>query len=358
VVGVKEVFKVSVNVCIVGYGGMGRHHRRRITSETGLSVTGLYDINPEKTAPSRSDKLKVYGSFDEVISAPEIDLVLISTPNNFHKDLAIRAMEAGKHIISEKPVSMNSAELEQMIAVSKRTGSVFSVHQNRRWDKDYCIVKKVIGDGLIGTPFYIESRVQGSNGVPGDWRCVKEAGGGMLLDWGVHLIDQMLQLVKSPVTLVFAHLLSIRFKDVDDNFKVLLRFENGLSALVEVDTYCLEPLPRWHVSGDAGTLVVSDWDCNGTVTRVKESSMTWEPGIVYTAAGPTRTMAPRPIESIEKLPLPQFESDEKDYYRNIAAVIAGKQSLLVKPEECLRVMNVIDAIFKSSETAKSVSCCI
>lgn len=347
---------MSVHVGIIGYGGMGRHHRRQITPDTGLEVVGLYDINPEKTAKA-GGSVKVYDSTAALLADSGIDLVLIATPNNFHKEIAIAAMEAGKHVICEKPVALNSIELGEMIAAAARTGKLFTVHQNRRWDRDYRIVKKAVADGLVGTPFYIESRVQGSSGVPGDWRCVKEAGGGMLLDWGVHLIDQILDMVDSPVVSVFAHLLSVRFKEVDDNFKLLLRFENGLSALVEVDTYCLDPLPRWHVSGDAGTLVVADWACNGSITKVKESTMQWEPGIVYTAAGPTRTMAPRPIETIEKLPLPQVETDEKEYYRNIAAVLAGREpALRVKPEECLRVMRVIDAAFESEEKDVAVRC--
>ena len=85
----------------------------------------------------------------------------------------------------------------------------------------------------------------------------------MLLDWGVHLLDQLLLLADSPVREVYAHLLSVKFPEVDDNFKVMLRFENGLSALVEVDTYTFIPLPRWHVSGEKGTLQVDDFACGG-----------------------------------------------------------------------------------------------
>lgn len=347
---------MSIKLGIVGYGGMGRHHGGRITPDTGLEITGVYDINPEKSAPAAEKGWRIYGSLQEMLDDPSIGVVLIATPNNFHKEIAIAAMEAGKNVICEKPVALNSAELEQMIDASKRTGRVFTVHQNRRWDKDFCIVKKAIETNMIGKPFYIESRVQGSGGVPGDWRCVKEAGGGMLLDWGVHMIDQIMYLVKSPVVEVFAHLLSIKFKDVDDNIKVLLRFENGLSAEIQVDTYCLDPLPRWHVSGDAGTMVVADWACNGIITRVKESKMKWEPGIVYTAAGPTRTMAPRPIETLEKLPLPEVETDERDFYRNVAKAIECGEELRVKPEEALRVMNVIDAAFASEEKHIAVSC--
>lgn len=345
-----------VRICVVGCGGMGRHHIKSITEDTGLSVTGVYDINPEKTAKLGRRGRQVFGSWGEVLADPAVDAVLLAVPNNFHRPLAVEALAAGKHVISEKPVALNSAELAEMIAASEKAGRLFTVHQNRRWDKDFRIVRRALEENLVGRPFYIESRVQGSNGVPGDWRCVKEAGGGMLLDWGVHLIDQLMWMVKSPVTSVFGHLLSVRFPDVDDNFKVLLRFENGLSALVEVDTYCLAPLPRWHVSGDAGTLVVRDWACSGEITRVKESTMHWEPGIVYTAAGPTRTMAPRPVETIEQIPLPEVQTDEKDYYRNFARAVEQGERLAVLPAEAMRVMRVIDAVFESEKEGVAVRC--
>lgn len=217
------------------------------------------------------------------------------------------------------------------------------------------IVKKVIEDGTIGKPFYIESRVQGSKGIPGDWRCVKEAGGGMLLDWGVHLLDQIMWLVKSPVCSVYAHMLSVKFKEVDDNFKLLLRFKNGLSVLVEVDTYTFINLPRWHVSGDGGSLQIDDFFCGGKIVKANTVEMKWDEGIVYTVAGPTRTMAPRPKESIEELELPQMECDARDYYRNFRDADVNGAELAVKPEEAMRVMRVIDAAFESEEQKKSIS---
>lgn len=347
---------MSKNVAIVGYGGMGGYHHKHIPTDCGFKVTGVYDINPKRSSMAEKHGLKAYASLEELLKDDSIELVVVATPNNFHKEIVTTALRAGKNVVCEKPVALNSKELEEMIAVSKETGRLFTVHQNRRWDKDYNIVKKAISDGTLGTPFYIESRVQGANGVPGDWRCVKEAGGGMLLDWGVHLLDQILWMVDSPVTQIYTHMLSVKFKDVDDNFKLLLRFENGLSAMVEVDTYCFEPLPRWHVSGDRGTLTLKNWACEGSITRADITKMHWEPGIVYTASGPTKTMAPRPIETIEQYPLPEVETDWGDYYRNINDVLDGKAELIVKPEQCLRVMNVIDATFESAEKGICVHC--
>ena len=134
-----------------------------------------------------------------------------------------------------------------------------------------------------------------------------------------------------------------------------MRIRNGLSALVEVDTYTFINLPRWHVSGDAGTMQIDDFSCTGRIVRARTEEMHWEQGIVYTVAGPTRTMAPRPKESLEELELPPMECDARDYYRNFRDADEGKAPLAVTPEQALRVMKVIDAVFASAEKGASVS---
>lgn len=343
-------------IAVIGYGGMGSYHTARILSmPEEFRLTGIYDIDADRAALSRSRGIRSYDTLDELLADESVRTVIIATPNNFHKELSIRALRSGKNVICEKPVMMCARDLEDVLKVAGETHRLFSVHQNRRWDKDFLIVKNVLESGRIGTPFYIESRVQSANGVPGDWRCVKEAGGGMLLDWGVHLIDQILWMVKSPVREVYAHMFSVKFPDVDDNFKLLLRFENNLSVLVEVDTYTFIQLPRWHVSSTAGTLQVDNWNCDGRIVCAKTSEMHWEAGIVYTASGPTRTMAPRPKETIEELPLPKVTSDASEYYRNFRDADMGKASLVVTSEEALRVMRVIDAAFLSAQTHTCVS---
>lgn len=339
---------MSIGLGLIGYGGMGRWHHQNLPRVGGIHVVGAYDINPERGALAESSGIRSYRTADELLGDPEIKIVTVATPNNFHKPYVLAAIAAGKHVVCEKPVAMNSLDLIDMMEAASRAGVVFSVHQNRRWDEDYRTVRKVVEAGTIGKPFYIESRVQGSRGVPGDWRCVREAGGGMILDWGVHMIDQILQMVDSPVVEVYAHLLSVRIADVDDNFKLLMKFGNGLSALVQVDTICFSNLPRWHVSGEAGTLVVDDWSVAGRIVRANTIEFRMEEGIVYTAAGPTRTMAPRPVETIEELPLPKVTSDWTEYYRNFAATVEGREELLVKPSEALRTLRVIDAAFESS----------
>lgn len=342
---------------LIGFGGMAGWHYENITSKVkDITVKGTYDIREEAMEKAREKGLHTYASADELLNDPEIDIVTIAVPNDFHKNYAIRAMRAGKNVVCEKPVTLNSKELEEIIQVSKETGKLFAVHQNRRWDKDYRIIKKIVDEGTVGMPYYIESRVQGSRRALHGWRGHKMNGGGMLLDWGVHLLDQAMMLFDSPVVSVFAHMHSVYCTEVDDNFKCMIRFENGVNYLIEVATNCFINLPRWHMSAKDGTVVIDDWACNGKIVGCDANAkMEWADDIVYTEAGPTRTMAPRPPETTVQSELPDVHTDWTEYYMNIAAVLDGKAELIVKPEQSLRVMKVIDALFESDAKKTGVT---
>ncbi|MBR4235647.1 MAG: Gfo/Idh/MocA family oxidoreductase [Clostridia bacterium] len=346
------------NSAVIGLGGMGTWHVKSIQDKVSrIHVKGAYDIRPEALEKTASLGIKAYSSLDEVLSDPEIDLVTIAIPNDMHAPTAIRALRAGKNVVCEKPVTLNSAELQQILDVQKETGKLFSVHQNRRWDKDFCIVKEAKKQGLLGELTFVESKVQGSRGSMYGWRGYKRNGGGMLLDWGVHLIDQIMQLDPTKVVKVDSHLLSVYTPEVDDNIKLMLLFEDGMSAVLEMSTMCLIPSPRWHVEGTKGTLCIDDWSCKGEMYQLKQdAAMEWDEDIVYTEAGPTRTMAPRPKYTMNKIALPKVKADWSEYYNNIADVMEGKAELIVKPEQTMRVMKVIDLLFKASEEGHGFKC--
>ena len=343
---------------IIGYGGMGGWHHENVAERLdSIEVKGVWDIREEARAKAVEKGLLAYESAEALLADPELDMVTIAVPNDFHRDLAIASLCAGKTTICEKPVTLNAAELEDIIAVADETGSLFTIHQNRRWDKDYCIVKELINSGAVGTPYFIESRVQGSRGAMHGWRGHKLNGGGMLLDWGVHLLDQMMNLIDSPVVSVQAHLFNIFTPEVDDNIKLLLRFENKTSALLEMATNCFVNLPRWHVSGTGGTAVVEDWACKGQLVKLsQDGDLAWADDIVYTEAGPTRTMAPRPEHTTQVLPLPEVKPDWTDFYKNVVDVLDNGAPLLVTPQQALRVMKVIDLLFESEAQGKSMEC--
>lgn len=343
----------------IGFGGMAGWHYENIKNKIkDIEIKGVWDVRESQREKAKGLGLYVYQNLQELLNDKEIDLVTIATPNDVHKELAVSAMRSGKNVVCEKPVTLNAKEMEEIIAVQKETGKLFSVHQNRRWDRDFVCVKEAIRKGLIGKPYFIESRVLGSRAESMfGWRAHQKNGGGMVLDWGVHLLDQALQLIDSKVVSCEAHLQKIFGDEVDDNIKLILRFANGVSYIMEMATNCFINQPRWHISGTEGTLVIEDWAVNGKiVSKKQDADMLWAEDIVYTEAGPTRTMAPRPKETMEEIPLPAVKSDWTDFYRNIVDVLDGKAEQIVKNGEVLRVMRLIDCLFASDRQGHGIPC--
>lgn len=338
-------------LAIVGFGGMGNWHRELIDGIDNLTVKGVMDIKKERQDYAKELGLVVYDSLNAVLEDPEIELILCATPNDVHKEIVICALQAGKHIVCEKPATIHSTDFVEMMAAQK-TSKLF-IHQNRRWDEDYLTVKKILSEELLGPIFTIESRVHGSRGIPGDWRGTKEHGGGMVLDWGVHILDQALQLIDGKVKQVYATTTHVTNEIVDDGFTAHLYFENGLVYTLEVGTNNFISLPRWYVLGRDGSAVVRDWDLSGEMVRVTDWNKN-DAVPVKTAAGLTKTMAPRTDESIATEPLPIVHSDIRDYYRNVMATIDGREEQKVKNEEVLRVLRLMEAIFESVEKKQVV----
>jgi predicted dehydrogenase len=334
---------------IVGFGGMGNWHRETIDSIEGLKVAGIYDISDARINYAKENGIETYESLEELLSDERIDLVLVATPNDLHKSIAIQAMRAGKHVVSEKPVTLNSTDLQEMIQASLETGRFFTVHQNRRWDEDFLTMKNIYDCQQLGEVFRIESRVHGSRGIPGDWRQEKEHGGGMVLDWGVHLFDQILLMMgNTKLKTVYASVTNITNQMVDDGFTAHLGFENGVEVLVEVGTSNFISLPRWYMIGQNGTAIIEDWSLKGRIVRAAGND---EKDVVpvRTAAGLTKTMAPRRDDTIITEELSIINSDIRDFYRNVMKVIKKEEEPKIKLPEVMRVMKLMEAVFESSD---------
>ncbi|MDR1439704.1 MAG: Gfo/Idh/MocA family oxidoreductase [Clostridiales bacterium] len=351
---------MDVKIGAIGFGWMAfNHYKEIIPKGEGIEVACAYDIDPARLEFAKELGIAPCESL-EALLASDINTVLVATPNDAHKEYSIAALRAGKHVICEKPATMNAGELGEIIKVAEECGRIFTVHHNRRTDIDFLTVKKAIEDGLLGKTFFVESRVQGANGIPSDWRRVEASGGGMLLDWAVHLIDQLLYMSKSKVVQVHSVMNCINYA-VDDNIKVFLSFADGLFAQVEVLTACFQPLPRWHVLGSDGTLDIAGFAPEGSIVRGTVKEVDWSLEAVKHAAGTTRTMRPRPASTIETLGLPEVPAalaQKSGFYRNFHAVANGKAELLVKPQEVMRVIRICDLCFESAKQGRSLDCSI
>ena len=342
----------KIGFAVIGYGGMGGWHIRKTTDDLKdqFNAIGTFDIKEERQQAAREKGLKAYESREALLSDPAIELVTVATPNDVHREIVIDALRHGKNVICEKPVALSSADLEAMIAVANETGKLFTVHQNRRWDPDYRTAKAVLDSGDLGRVFNIENRVHGSRGVPGDWRALKAYGGGMLLDWGIHMCDQMLQMMgQRRLISLYAQLTYITCDEVDDGFRVFCRFEGDVTFLVEILTSNFITLPRWYILGENGSAIVEDWDQNGKIRRVHD----WENREcvpVQAGVGITKTMAPRDDDTYEDRPLPKFEGEWTQYYRNIYDVIRNGAKPIVTHDQQRRLLRLVEAIFESSRT--------
>ncbi len=334
---------------IVGFGGMGGWHQRHAMESDVVTLAGIYDIKEERRKAAQDMGIHAYGSLEELLADEKIDIVTVATPNDCHHDIVIKALAAGKNVISEKPVTMTSALLQDMIDASEKYGKLFSVHQNRRWDVDFLMTKRLYDSKEIGRLFNIESRIHGSRGIPGDWRGKVEHGGGMLYDWGIHLIDQGLQIVSdSKVVQVDCRFDHLTNKEVDDGYRCEILFENGTRFYSEVGTYNFVSMPRFYALGEMGSAIIRDWTDKCEVVRCKEWYQANVTPVV-TAAGLTKTMAPRDSLTTETYYIDRPESDVHDYYRNFCRAIEGKEPQIVTHAQMMRVLKVIEAAFKSVE---------
>ena len=342
------------NLVVVGYGGQGGWHADHALKSDVVTLHGIYDIKQERIDLAKSKGINTYDSFEAVLADDQIDILVCATPNDVHKDIVIRALESGKNVVCEKPVALSVEDFDDMCAAAKKAGKLFTVHQNRRWDVDFLAIKSIIASGEIGDTINIESRVHGSRGIPSDWRCHKPYGGGMILDWGVHLIDQMLQLIPNEkIVRIYNENTNITTEEVDDGFHLMLTFESGKRATVEVGTYNFIYMPRFYMQCKNGSAFIEDWQKNCKVAKLKAWNEK-EVVPVQTAAGITKTMAPRDEITLDSYEIDRPKSDVHDFYRNLVKAVDGIEPQLIKLEEVRRVLLVMEGCFKSAELGQAL----
>ncbi len=344
-----------VKVGIIGFGYMGHFHLNKMKQFDDVKAVCAFDCSAEKLADAKEEGLEAYDTLDAFL-VTDIDLVVIATPNQWHAKYAIAAMEAGKNVLCEKPATMSVKELDAVIACSNETGKFFTVHQQRRWDPDYRAVCDVVKSGTIGTVTTIESRVLGERGVCFGWRADPESGGGMLYDWGVHLIDQILQLYDGEkVVSVNARVLSVLTPKVDDFFEITMMLSNGVCAKVIVGTFALQKLPRWFIFGDRGTMKLDDFSGTvGGVARIKKGVKGFDSVVGQKVLGPSRTMAPLQPKFLEQLEIPKQENMELEFWKNLIQATKGEVKPYVTTDQIRRQMLIVEAAFKSAQTNETI----
>ena len=345
---------MKIQLGIIGYGGMGKWHAQN-APRAGVEIAAGCDIDPEKQAQAREQGYTTYASAEELLADERVNTVILTVPNYLHREMCLKAAAAGKNVITEKPAAMSVAELDEMEAACKKAGVFFTSHQNRRWDRDMLIVKKAYDEHLLGNIFTIESKLHSGNGYMHEWHLYKKYGGGMMYDWGVHLIDQILFMMPdAKIKSLYADMKNVLHEEVDDYFKILMKLDNGVTAHIELSTYILKYQPRWLAAGDRGTLVVNTFAGDGAIYRTGKMLEKLPPQITETEAGPTRQFAPVPPGGIIEEPLPEVKTDWVEFYRNVDDVLNGRAESKIKIPEVRRVLSVMEAARESAASGKAV----
>jgi len=346
----EKIMTDKFKVGIVGYGFAGKYfHSYLVNLEEGLELYAVSSRNEGRRKAAENDYgVVTYPTIDGLLSDEKVDLVVIATPHDTHAELAIKSMEAGKHVVVDKIMCLNVPEADLMIEVSGKNDVLLSIFHNRRWDGDYLTVRKILEEGLLGETFLFETAILGYH-RPGGWRWVKSQSGGILFDWGAHLVDQALLLVPSEPKSVFCDAQYRKWEtDIETHMKCLIRFENEVLYSIELSHVALAPKPRWYILGTEGALCKNGLDpqeramIDGDIDAAEENLA-------------NRAKLWRKIgDHTEEKTIETVRGNWKAYYRNISQVLRGEAELAVKPQEVRKAMRVFDAAMKSAETGSSV----
>lgn len=349
----------EVKIGIIGFGFMGHEHLNMLASQVeGITVTAVCD-NREEQLSDVPQTIHTYTRAEDLVKDAEVNTVIIAVPNRLHPEMVKLACEAGLDIICEKPVALSLELFDEMMENVKKAGVRFTVHQQRRFDPDFRTAKNVYDQKLVGKVYTVQSTLYGINGNMHDWHVYKSEGGGMLYDWGVHLLDQLLYMIQSPVKTVYADIRNVINTEVDDYFKIELYFENGVVGEIELGTYFLADREKWFerhwiVGGNEGTAYSDGFDPEGKVAHTTRL-LTNVPGkITMSASGPTRSFGPPQPGVLVTEELPKASTTHKMFWENFYQAVNGNEELLVKPEEVRRVLCLMDAVRKSGETHRTV----
>lgn len=321
----KQTFRVGV----VGYGGafnMGKHHLDLITGNDGFEAAAVCDLDSARLEIATADYpgIRTFTSVNDMIGEDAIDLAIIITPHNVHAEQVLKCLNAGIHVVCEKPLAITGDEVLAMLDAARDNGVMLSTFHNRRWDGDFVALRKVVREGLIGKVFRIEAGHMGYREQGTWWRSNRDISGGAIYDWGAHFTDWILNLVDDQVASVSGfQVKNPLWKSYtnEDHSEAAIRFKNNCLATLTISNLSMDPRPRWRVLGDKGSIV----DSGGQFTL-----NAWIKGRQMTTT------------------IPYEAPDSAAYYKNIADHLTKGKDLVITAESAARVIAVLHAADRSA----------
>ncbi|MGH7691611.1 MAG: ThuA domain-containing protein [Candidatus Dormibacteria bacterium] len=341
----------AVGVGMVGFGAIGSDHAAAIAAVAGLQLRAVSDLNPARLAVAQalSPDLATCPDPEGLLGNQEVEVVIISSPPNTHATLAAQALEAGKHVVLEKPFCLTLAEADRLVSLAGETGRTLTVFQNRRWDADFLALQAAVQGGELGSIFHVESFVGGYGHPCHLWHSHAPVSGGVIFDWGAHYLDWILQLLPGEVVRVAATRQKLIWHDVtnDDHFEVRMTFAGGAEAVFLHSDIAAARKPKWYVLGTRGA-AVGHWR-QGLITRRGPTGLVEEERLAVTDL-PCELHLLRPDgageshDQVLSLPTPPPQA----FYRNLAGHLLAREPLAVTPESARRNVAVMEAALRAA----------
>lgn len=342
-----------IQTAICSFGMSGKvFHAPFIHANKGYNLYGVWERS-KKTVTDFYSEAKSFDTLEEMLADENIELVIINTPNATHFEYAKKALLAGKHVIVEKPFVITSAEGAELIAIAAQQQKKISVYQNRRYDSDAKLLKKVVKEKLLGEIgeaelHYDRYRKELSPKVHKE---TPGPGNGILYDLGAHLIDEALQLFGRPEA-VFADSLIMRpISKVDDYFEILLYYPRKRVRL-KASNQILEAIPAFVLHGSEGSLIKSRADVqeNDLIAGKTPGGENWgiepdnEKGLLHTE---------KDKQVIKEL-IAAPRGNYMEYFDQMYKAIRFDEPVPVTAEDGLEVIKVIEAALKSNNERRVV----
>jgi scyllo-inositol 2-dehydrogenase (NADP+) len=345
---------MPTRVLLLGYGLAGRvFHAPLITAEPDLEIAAVITSDPTRRAQAEADLpgVRIFETADEAwVHAGDFDLAVIATANSAHVPQATAALTAGLHVVVDKPLAGSSTEAEALIDLAAAQGRQLHVFQNRRWDSEILTARRIIDEGLIGTPHRLESRFERWRPQPkGGWREDGPAADlpGLLYDLGAHLVDQALHLL-GPVDRVFASVRRVRpGVTADDDTQLILEHVSGAVSILSVSSAAAFNNPRLRLLGTRGGLWIEHLDTQEDALREGRApgDATW--GVEANDALLVTDSEPAVTRSRER-------GDWPAYYRGVSAALQGTGPVPVDPRDVVDNLRVIEAARESARLGVTV----
>ncbi len=334
------------NVAVIGYGFAGRcFHSYLVGLTPGLKLHGIASRDPQTRERIVRDRGCIaYESLEDALADAAVDLVVLASPSVVHCAQAVAALDAGKHVVTDKIMCLSLAECDTMLAAAERNKKLLTVFQNRRWDGDYLTVKHLMQSGELGSVRWMELAWQGF-GAWGGWRGAAAMGGGRFFDLGAHLVDQLLTLQNSPAESVYCRLRrDYDASDIDSEALIVITFANGATGVADLSGMSAISKPRFRVHGSRATFVKYGLDPQEKVMIAGDIDSAVEPlenyGLLHDGKSERK---------ITTLP-----GRWRSFYENVAEHLAGNAPIAVPLADSRAGMQVIDAALKSAETGEVV----